>query len=214
MDVLDSLTVNVSRSMVTTKETNEKLDFILRSSELTSLEVYVNSLSGASNCERVPGAADGLAGFDKLEDIKQMLMLLLLLLLQDKEPVKDDKEPIKDISLKDCNMELGSIPEDQRIPATTFMDLCAARYSLDLKDMFTHNNLNELSFRNLLDLVCTRYLLYTARPTTYTILTVELHLNSIEILLLAKFILNVSLKSVLMEGKGANLTPQESNCTL
>ncbi|KAL8109187.1 hypothetical protein AgCh_025327 [Apium graveolens] len=68
-----------------------------------------------------------------------------------------------DNSVKDCCMDLGSCPEDQRIPATTHMDMWEARYNLNHKDMDTHSNLNELSYRNLLDHVLTRI------PTTINI---------------------------------------------
>lgn len=68
-------------------------------------------------------------------------------------------EQMKDDSVKDCCMDLGSCPEDQSIPATTHMDMWAARYNLNHKDIDTHSNPSELSFRNLLDLVLTRYFL-------------------------------------------------------
>ncbi|KAK1359995.1 RPW8 domain-containing protein [Heracleum sosnowskyi] len=67
----------------------------------------------------------------------------------------DDLDEINDSSIKDCCLDLGSFPEDQRIPATTLMDMWAELYNLDDEDMVTFSNLLELSFRNLVTLVCT-----------------------------------------------------------
>jgi len=52
-------------------------------------------------------------------------------------------------------MDLGSFPEDQRIPATTLIDMWAELYNLDEDDAIA--NLHELSDRNLIEVVVTRY---------------------------------------------------------
>jgi hypothetical protein len=56
---------------------------------------------------------------------------------------------------KECFMDLGSFPEDQRIPATTLIDMWAELYNLDEDDAIA--NLHELSDRNLIEVVVTRY---------------------------------------------------------
>ncbi|XP_074344580.1 putative disease resistance protein At5g66900 [Apium graveolens] len=68
----------------------------------------------------------------------------------------DALDEINDSSIKDCYLDLGSFPEDQRVPATTLMDMWAELYNLEDKDMDTFSNLVELAFRNLVTLVCTR----------------------------------------------------------
>ncbi|KAL8099212.1 hypothetical protein AgCh_031761 [Apium graveolens] len=70
------------------------------------------------------------------------------------QPSLDALEEMKESSLKDCCLDLGSFPEDQRIPATTLMDIWAELYNMD--DMDTYSNLLELAFRNLVNLFCTR----------------------------------------------------------
>ncbi|XP_011039223.1 PREDICTED: probable disease resistance protein At5g66900 [Populus euphratica] len=55
---------------------------------------------------------------------------------------------------KECFMDLGSFPEDQRIPATTLIDMWAELYNLDEDDAIA--NLHELSDRNLIEVVVTR----------------------------------------------------------
>ena len=55
-------------------------------------------------------------------------------------------------------MDLSSFPEDQKIPAAALIDMWAELYKLHTDDVFAINNLQELSFRNLLSLVDARYL--------------------------------------------------------
>lgn len=55
---------------------------------------------------------------------------------------------------KECFMDLGSFPEDHRIPATTLIDMWAELYNLDEDDAIA--NLHELSDRNLIEVVVTR----------------------------------------------------------
>ncbi|KAG6766936.1 hypothetical protein POTOM_028114 [Populus tomentosa] len=61
-----------------------------------------------------------------------------------------------DVVAKECFMDLGSFPEDQRIPATTLIDMWAELYNLDEDDAIA--NLHELSDRNLIEVVVTREL--------------------------------------------------------
>ncbi|RVX23780.1 hypothetical protein VitviT2T_010607 [Vitis vinifera] len=58
--------------------------------------------------------------------------------------------------LKECFMDLSSFPEDQKIPAAALIDMWAELYKLHTDDVFAINNLQELSFRNLLSLVDAR----------------------------------------------------------
>ena len=80
----------------------------------------------------------------------------------------DALDEMNESSIKDCCLDLGSFPEDQRIPATTLLDMWAELYNLDDKDMDSFSNLAELAFRNLVNLFCTRYFLSAARLTHYT----------------------------------------------
>lgn len=58
------------------------------------------------------------------------------------------------VEAKECFMDLGSFPEDQRIPATTLIDMWAELYNLDEDNAIA--NLHELSDRNLIEVVVTR----------------------------------------------------------
>ncbi|KAJ6678469.1 PLANT BROAD-SPECTRUM MILDEW RESISTANCE PROTEIN RPW8 [Salix viminalis] len=55
---------------------------------------------------------------------------------------------------KECFMDLGSFPEDQRIPATTLIDMWAELYNLDEDEAIA--NLHQLSDRNLIEVIVTR----------------------------------------------------------
>ncbi|EEF40016.1 leucine-rich repeat-containing protein, putative [Ricinus communis] len=55
---------------------------------------------------------------------------------------------------KECYKDLGSFPEDQKIPATTLIDMWMELHNLDEDNAIA--NLYELSDRNLVDLVVTR----------------------------------------------------------
>ncbi|XP_011039221.1 PREDICTED: probable disease resistance protein At5g66900 isoform X2 [Populus euphratica] len=58
------------------------------------------------------------------------------------------------VAAKECFMDLGSFPEDQRIPATTLIDMWAELYNLDEDD--TIANLHKLSEMNLIEILVTR----------------------------------------------------------
>ncbi|CBI23290.3 unnamed protein product, partial [Vitis vinifera] len=62
----------------------------------------------------------------------------------------------KDIMLKECFMDLGSFPEDQKIPATALIDMWAELHKLDKGGIYAISNLHKLCSRNLLNLVVTR----------------------------------------------------------
>ncbi|KAF2295194.1 hypothetical protein GH714_032011 [Hevea brasiliensis] len=57
-------------------------------------------------------------------------------------------------SAKECYMDLGSFPEDQKIPASTLTDMWMEWHKLEEDEAIA--NLYELSERNLIDLVFTR----------------------------------------------------------
>ncbi|KAL4632021.1 hypothetical protein ACB092_04G021800 [Castanea dentata] len=63
----------------------------------------------------------------------------------------DDK-----VIIKECFMDLGSFPEDQRIPATALIDTWAELYKLDENGIHAIANLQELDIRNLASLVIAR----------------------------------------------------------
>ncbi|XP_062102118.1 probable disease resistance protein At5g66900 isoform X1 [Humulus lupulus] len=74
----------------------------------------------------------------------------LLSRLQTSLDVLDEKQAI----LKKCFMDLGSFPEDQRIPATALIDIMKELYGVEEDRAIT--NLYDLSTRNLANLVITR----------------------------------------------------------
>ena len=64
---------------------------------------------------------------------------------------------------KERFMDLGSFPEDQKIPVTALIDMWAELYKLDKNGVQAISNLHKLSLQNLLKLVVTRcgvFLLY------------------------------------------------------
>ncbi|KAK9902926.1 hypothetical protein M0R45_001439 [Rubus argutus] len=61
----------------------------------------------------------------------------------------------KNIIIKECYLDLGSFPEDQRIPATALIDIWAESYKI-YEDMFCIANLYELTNRSLATLIVTR----------------------------------------------------------
>lgn len=75
----------------------------------------------------------------------------------------------KDIMLKECFMDLGSFPEDQKIPATALIDMWAELHKLDKGGIYAISNLQKLCSRNLLNLVVTRYtgLLFVFKAVTF-----------------------------------------------
>lgn len=62
----------------------------------------------------------------------------------------------KDQNLKECFLDLGAFPEDQRIPAVALIDMWAELYAID-EDFISIQYLQELSSRSLVNLVVTRY---------------------------------------------------------
>ncbi|CAN6698415.1 unnamed protein product [Malus baccata var. baccata] len=58
--------------------------------------------------------------------------------------------------IKECFLDLGSFPEDQRIAAAVLIDMWAELYGLD-KEILTIANLHELTTRSLANLVVTRH---------------------------------------------------------
>ncbi|KAM7510325.1 hypothetical protein LguiB_009200 [Lonicera macranthoides] len=63
-----------------------------------------------------------------------------------------DEKPIA----KECYLDLGSFPEDQKITATVLMDMWVELYGQDEEGMDALVNLLELSIRNLVNLLPTR----------------------------------------------------------
>ncbi|KAJ9691632.1 hypothetical protein PVL29_013738 [Vitis rotundifolia] len=58
--------------------------------------------------------------------------------------------------LKECFMDLGSFPEDKKIPVTALIDMWAELYKLDKNGVHAISRLIKLSLQNLLNLVVTR----------------------------------------------------------
>ncbi|KAL4644914.1 hypothetical protein ACB092_02G198400 [Castanea dentata] len=59
-------------------------------------------------------------------------------------------------NIEDCFMDLGSFPEDQRIPVATLIDMWVELYELDEDVIHAIANLQELTTRNLASLVMAR----------------------------------------------------------
>ncbi|XP_024978015.1 probable disease resistance protein At5g66900 [Cynara cardunculus var. scolymus] len=57
---------------------------------------------------------------------------------------------------RDCFLDLGSFPEDEKIAASALMDMWVELYNLDEEGMYTSEYLLELSSRNLLSFIPTR----------------------------------------------------------
>ncbi|XP_060970464.1 probable disease resistance protein At5g66900 [Cannabis sativa] len=74
----------------------------------------------------------------------------LLSCLQTILDVLDEKQVV----LKNCFMDLGLFPEDQRIPATALIDIMTELYGV--KENHAITNLDDLNIRNLANLVVTR----------------------------------------------------------
>lgn len=83
-------------------------------------------------------------------------------IVNDEDEVRDclqkslDALDDKDTMLKEYFMDLGSFPEDHRIPATALIDMYAELHQLD-HPIHAISNLHHLCSRNLLKLVITRY---------------------------------------------------------
>ncbi|KAJ9691626.1 hypothetical protein PVL29_013733 [Vitis rotundifolia] len=60
------------------------------------------------------------------------------------------------VKLKECFMDLGSFPEDKKIPVTALIDMWAELYKLDTNGVHAISRLIKLSLQNLLKLVVTR----------------------------------------------------------
>ena len=59
--------------------------------------------------------------------------------------------------LKECFMDLGSFPYQEKIPIIALIDMLAELYQLDINGVRAISNLCKLSLQNLLNLVVTRY---------------------------------------------------------
>ena len=70
----------------------------------------------------------------------------------------DDK-----VNIKNCFVDLGSFPEDQRIPAAALIDMWAELCELDEDGIHAIAILEELTNRNLARLVMARYALLLIR---------------------------------------------------
>lgn len=57
---------------------------------------------------------------------------------------------------RECFMDLGSFPEDQKIPVTSLIDMWAELYELDKNGVQAMSNLHKLCSQNLLNLVVRR----------------------------------------------------------
>lgn len=77
----------------------------------------------------------------------------LLYFLQKSLDVLEDESIIKE-----CFMDLGLFPEDQRIPVTALIDMWAELYNLDDDGVQAMNIITVLASRNLASVLVTRYI--------------------------------------------------------
>jgi hypothetical protein len=64
---------------------------------------------------------------------------------------------LDDEVIKNCFLDLGLFPEDQRIPVATLIDMWAELYNLDEDGIDANANLHEITSLNLASLVVARY---------------------------------------------------------
>jgi hypothetical protein len=64
---------------------------------------------------------------------------------------------LDDEVIKECFLDLGLFPEDQRIPVAALIDMWAELYELDEDGIDAVANLHDLTSRNLASLVVARY---------------------------------------------------------
>ncbi|KAM0000750.1 putative powdery mildew resistance protein, RPW8 [Helianthus debilis subsp. tardiflorus] len=89
----------------------------------------------------------------KLSEGQSIFDLNSLLLLS----LRASVDALEDLPIaRDCFLDLGSFPEDEKISASALMDMWAVLYNLDKEGMYTFEYLLELSSRNLLSLVLAR----------------------------------------------------------
>lgn len=68
--------------------------------------------------------------------------------------------PEDDLQLRECFMDLGSFPEDERVPTLAFIDMWEELYQLDEADGDAIVILHKLCSRNLATLIRTRYVVF------------------------------------------------------
>lgn len=120
-------------------------------------------------CKQHPLALSVIGGLLKGTDITSWLGMLKNL-SDGKQTVLDLEESIplclarsldvfkEESVIKQCYLDLGLFPEDQRIAATMLMDMWVHLYNDDEEGLATMNHLFELSYKNLATLLPIRYL--------------------------------------------------------
>lgn len=63
---------------------------------------------------------------------------------------------LEDINEKECFMDMGLFPEDQRIPVTVFIDIWAELHNLDEDGTNAMVIVHDLTTRNLINVIATR----------------------------------------------------------
>ncbi|KAJ9669992.1 hypothetical protein PVL29_026515 [Vitis rotundifolia] len=112
-----------------------------------ALEVVGRSLHGKSVeiwRSRLMKLSEGPSIVDSETDLRKCLQSSL-------DALNDE-----DVMLKECFMDLGSFPEDQKIPATALIDMWAELYNLDKDGVHAIANLHKLSSQSLLNLAVAR----------------------------------------------------------
>lgn len=71
--------------------------------------------------------------------------------------LKSSLDDLGVVILKECFMDLGSFPEDQRIPAVALIDIWSELYEID-EDALSIANLIDLTNQSLANLIVTRYI--------------------------------------------------------
>ncbi|XP_041006774.1 probable disease resistance protein At5g66900 [Juglans microcarpa x Juglans regia] len=117
-----------------------------------ALEVIGSSLRGESAAtweNRMQNWTSGDSILDSVPEIDLLERLQSSLEFSDKKV-----KPKYEVIMKECFMDIGSFPEDQRIRVASLIDMWEELYELD--EVGTIANLLEISSRNLASLVVTR----------------------------------------------------------
>lgn len=131
------------------------------------------------SCKGSPLALKVIAGslckqpFEEWQNLKERLQSQSILEIHQKKSIQEESsstdllsrlqqslellEEKFSINEKECFMDLGLFVEDQRIPVTALIDMWAELYSLDEDGRNAMTIVHELSTRNLINVIVTRY---------------------------------------------------------
>ncbi|CAI8588809.1 unnamed protein product [Vicia faba] len=116
-------------------------------------------------CKGSPLALQVIAGslcqqpFEKWQNMKEFLQSQSILELNSTNLLcflQQSLDILEDINQKECFMDMGLFPEDQRIPVTILIDMWAELYDLDEDGTKAMAIIHDLITRNLINVIATR----------------------------------------------------------